>query len=39
MRSLLASSGEEVTKELIESIFELIDINNDGAITFEEFLH
>ena len=31
-------SGEEVTKELIESIFDYIDIDNDGVITFEEFL-
>jgi len=31
-------SGEEVTKELVEEIFKIIDRNNNGHISYKEFM-
>ena len=35
---VLISSGEEVTKELIDEIFKIIDKNNNGHISYKEFI-
>ena len=38
LRQLLINSGEEVTKELVESIFEVLDSDSKGHIKFNNFL-
>ena len=35
---MLTMSGEEVTKELIEDIFNIIDEDGNGIISCDEFL-
>ena len=38
MGYMLANSGEEVTKEFIEDIFNVIDKDNSGQVTYAEFM-
>ena len=35
---LMRISGEEVTREIVEDIFNIIDQNKNGTISFNEFL-
>ena len=39
LKNLLIVSGEEVTRELTEIIFSMIDRDNSGTITFDEFIY
>jgi len=38
MKILLTRSGEEVTKELIDEIFSMLDQDGSGSIDLAEFL-
>ena len=35
--AVLRKSGEEITKELIEELFYILDEDNDGLIDYDEF--
>ena len=39
LKNLLLFSGEEVTREIVEIIFSIIDIDNSGTISFDEFVN
>ena len=38
LRTILIASGEEVTKELIDEMFKIIDKDGGGHISYKEFI-